>query len=183
MSVPSEPVRAAGPASPQAGRTEEFGAFYQATLAPLRTYLNRFLGNRTEAQDIAQDAFLKTYEAMGSQPVGKPRAFLFVTARRLAINFRLRRGNRVQTEEPQVLETHAGQTPDFTEAIMEEEAFDEAVRDLPPGCQQVLYLRFKEGLSHGEIADRLGLAHQTVSNHVTRALRLLREHRADASSE
>lgn len=165
---------------PPSGPKGEFAAFYQATLAPLRNYLTRFLHNRAEAQDIAHDAFIRTYEALGAHPVDNLRAFLFVTARRLAINFRQRREGRVHPEEPCQIELKAGSTPDFTEAIMEQEAFDDAVRNLPPGCQQVLHLRFKEGLSHADIASRLGLAHQTVANHITRALRLLREHRVDA---
>src|SRR5882757_7439527 len=100
MSPPPEPVR---PLPPSSAPPPDFGAFYLATVAPLRSYLNRFLGNRAEAQDIAQDAFLRTYEAMGAHPVEKPRAFLFVTARRLAINFRLRRENRLRPEQPCVL--------------------------------------------------------------------------------
>jgi RNA polymerase sigma factor (sigma-70 family) len=52
--------------------------------------------------------------------------------------------------------------------------FAAAVEALPPGCQEVLVLRLHHGLPPAEIARRLGLAESTVSNQLTRALRLVR---------
>ncbi len=54
----------------------DFAAQYRSTLTPLLRYLTRLLGNRSEAQDIAHDAYLRVYPT-----VDKP-----TTARRLAIN-------------------------------------------------------------------------------------------------
>ena len=36
----------------------DFAVLYRATLAPLRRYLTRLLGNASEAQDVAHDAYM-----------------------------------------------------------------------------------------------------------------------------
>ena len=63
-----------------------FASFYRATLTPLRRYLARMVRNHGDAEDLAHDAYLRVYEAMDGQHVERPEAFLFTTARRLALN-------------------------------------------------------------------------------------------------
>lgn len=155
----------------------DFGEFYRQTVNPLRIYLARLLGDRTEAQDIAQEAFLKTQAAMRGRQLERPRAFLFTTARNLAHNFRFRRLARVQTLDAAEFDERVGTTSDAAQHLMaqqEEERFNAAILALPPGCQQVLVLRIKQGLSHNAIAEKLNLSPSTVANQLTRAIRLLR---------
>lgn len=181
--TPPHPIPApSAPASPRPGDTDpagpDFGSFYRATLAPLRRYLAQVLGCSHEAENIAHDAYLRMHEAMHDRPVEKPTAFLYTTARRLALNYRTRRGNRMAPTDAAVLDTAAGSAPDAAHQLMarqETEALQEAIRSLPPGCREVLVLRNQEELSHDEIAQRLGIARSTVEKHLARALRLLRE--------
>src|SRR3954468_24425210 len=97
---------------------QDFRSLYQATLTPLRRYLATVLGNQHEAQDIAHDAYLRTYAAMQGQEINHPKALLFTTARRLALNFRIRRGNRMRPEENTVLDRTAADTPDAAQITM-----------------------------------------------------------------
>lgn len=53
------------------------------------------------------------------------------------------------------------------------------VDELPPRCQDVFLLRWREGLKHREIAARLGIELKTVEMHMTRALRMIRERLPD----
>ena len=175
--APAPPCVAAPPSPAVEG--EEFGALYRSTLSPLRLFLARLLGDHAEAQDIAQDAYVKTYEAMQDRPVHQPRSYLFTTARRLALTYRIRRASRMQPTEDSVLESKAGASPDPTSLVMakqDREAFAAAVRDLPRACQEVLVLRLNDGLTPPEIAQKLGIAESTVSNNLTRALRRVREY-------
>ncbi|HWA08068.1 MAG TPA: sigma-70 family RNA polymerase sigma factor [Opitutaceae bacterium] len=156
----------------------DFAALYRATLAPLRRYLARLLGNSTEAQDVAHDAYLRVYPEVEKKNVEKPEALLYVTARRLAINRLKRRDIAPFSREALDSETAASSTPGVAQQVMarqELRLLEQAIADLPEGCRAVLLLRKIELLSHREIAERLGIAVSTVEKQHARALRLLRE--------
>ena len=167
----------------------DFGLFYRAMLAPLRSYLSRILGCRVEAQDVAQNAFLRVHSAMGSRRVDEPRLYLFTTARRLAIDELRRRKRRpVHSLDHQKLDTATSPRPSTEDVVMarqELERFGKMLEKLPPGCRVVFQLCKVENLSHHEISARLGIARSTVEKQLARAFRLLREayDEADASLE
>lgn len=157
---------------------KDFKSFYRTTLSPLRRYLATVLSSAHDAQDIAHDAYMRTYVAMQKKEISQPKAFLFTTARRLALNFRMRRTSRMQPEENAVLDRETSATPHAADLAMsrqEREAMEAAILKLPEGCREVLLLRIMEELSHQEISERLGIARSTVEKHLARALRLLRE--------
>ena len=154
-----------------------FGALYRTTVAPLRRYLSRLLGNTTEAQDIAHDAYARIYPKVQDKSAKNPEAVLYTTARRLAINRLKRRGITPFVSGEANLETAASATPGVVQQVMarqELRQLEEAIAQLPEGCRAVLLLRKVELLSHYEIAQRLGIAISTVEKQHARALRLLR---------
>ncbi len=167
-------------------RQSEFARLYRATLAPLRRYLTRFLGDPDEAQDIAHDAYLRVYHAESRQPIEKPQALLFTTARNLAINRLHRRNRSPVTLDSAPSELAASQAPGVVHQVIarqELQALEQAIAELPPGCRAVLLLRKVEMLSHQEIANRLGIAISTVEKQHARALRLLKTALAANSTE
>lgn len=164
MAEPSEPPR-------------DFATLYSTTLAPLRRYLARLLGNATEAQDVAHDAYLRVYPAVTAQTPERPEALLYVTARRLAINRLKRRSISPLSREPMDEATAEAGTPGVAQQVMARQELallEQAIAELPEGCRNVLLLRKVELLSHREIAGRLGIAISTVEKQHARALRLLR---------
>ena len=165
-------------AMPDAPRNDrDFGALYRATIAPLRRYLTRLLGNNTEAQDVAHDAYLRIYPAENKPEANQPEAVLYTTARRLAINRLKRRSVSPFAPQGASLETAPSAAPGVPQQVMarqELRLLEEAIAELPEGCRAVLLLRKVELLSHREIADRLGIAVSTVEKQHARALRLLR---------
>ena len=163
--------------SEQPPRPRDFASLYRNTVAPLRRHLARILGNATEAQDIAHDAYLRVYPAVDKNSAEKPEALLYTTARRLAFN-RLKR-RRISPFAPGALEAErtASTLPGVVQQVMarqELQQLEQAIAQLPEGCRTVLLLRKIELLSHQEIADRLGIAVSTVEKQHARALRLLR---------
>ncbi len=171
---------ASGEAGPAGGG--EFGNLYRRTLGPLRNYLARFLRDHNEAQDVAHDAYLKTYEVMQKKELTKPQSYLFTTARRLAYNFRMRRGQRMVPTDGAMLDAQAGsaEDPSHAAATSEDRALlRAAVALLPPRCQTVLVLRLHEGLRPAEIAERMGTSESTVNNQLSKALRMVRTYLAE----
>jgi len=126
---------------------EAFTRLYQSTVAPLRRYLSRLLGNSGEAEEVAHDAYARIYR----KSADKPEALLYTTARRLAIN-RLKR-REISPVAPtdfgiNTTATSAPSVPDQVIARQEWSLLQTAINDLPPGCRQVLLLRKVELLSH-----------------------------------
>ena len=157
----------------------DFGAFYRATVLPLRAYLSRLLGDRAEAQDVAQNAFVRIQPSMDAGRAREPRLLLFAIARRLALNeIRRRRNQRVDGQGGVSLDDLVSTEPSVERIVaarQEMVRFEEILLRIPPGCRQVFLLRKVENLTHDEIARRLGISTKTVENHMTRAYRLLRE--------
>ena len=154
----------------------DFAGFYRATLAPLRRYLARLLGNATEAQDVAHDAYLRVYPKVQDQSAASPEAVLYTTARRLAINRLKRRSITPIASTPPPVDSLSTE-PGVAQQVMarqELQQLEVAIAQLPEGCRAVLLLRKIELLSHQEIAQRLGIAISTVEKQHARALRLLR---------
>jgi RNA polymerase sigma factor (sigma-70 family) len=174
MPDPTPPAPPPAP-TPPAGR--DFATLYRATLAPLRRYLSRLLGNTAEAQDIAHDAYIRVYPTVTQPSTEQPEALLYVTARRLAINRLKRRSISPIHSGPADFESAASAAPGVEQQVMARQELtllETAIAELPTGCRAVLLLRKVELLSHREIADRLGIAVSTVEKQHARALRLLR---------
>ena len=60
------------------------------------------------------------------------------------------------------------------------EALEEALAELRPEHREVLLLRFRQGLTYGELAEVQGLALGTVKTHLHRARKRLAELLAEA---
>ena len=153
-------------------RTEIFTKLFAESRQALHRYIRRFVGSSETAQEIVQEAFLRTYRQRES--VTTLRAFLFSTARNLAANeYRHRRtvergalgdcgDSRVKTEQ---------ESPE-TELLRDERnrLIQEAIDRLPPQCRAAFALRVFHECSYKEVADRLGISAKTVEKHIARGL-------------
>jgi RNA polymerase sigma-70 factor, ECF subfamily len=144
----------------------------------LRQYVRRLVRSRETAEDIVQEAFLRTYEH--AERVEIPRAFLFSTARNLATNFH--RHNRVaQTDSLQEWDVSnvvaRGESVEG-QALADERSrlLKDAVERLSPQCRAAFTLRVFHACSYKDIAARLGLSPKTVENHIARGLRETHEY-------
>jgi len=150
---------------------------YRAEITRLRKYLSRLLRSDAEADDVAQDAFLRLHRRSELQTYGCRRAVLFKTAYRLALNrVRARRSNPLDRAD----ELRPGLEPPCdmgttTEqdliAKERESAVKSALEHLPPRCRQVIELRTVQELSFREISDTLGLSVSTLEKHLVKGKR------------
>ena len=141
----------------------------------LRAWLQSRFPADFDFDDIVQDAFLRVLQAHERENLRSPRAFLFKTARNLALD-RLRHSRVAQTEALvesdalYVLEEGMG-VPEIVARNQELELLTEAIQTLPKRCRQVFTLRKVYDLSQKEIARKLGISEHTVSAQMTIALR------------
>jgi len=134
-----------------------------------------------DLSDLRQDIFMRVYEAAVRD--GKPdatAAFVFTCARNLLVD-RVRRAQVVPFETVADLEELPVQpseefTPErLVDSKQKLELLQLAMDDLSPRCREVVMLRKIEGLSHKEIASRLGIAEGTIEKQVTLGVRALAE--------
>jgi RNA polymerase sigma-70 factor (ECF subfamily) len=142
----------------------------------IKRLLARFLPRRSDVEDLAQETFLRAFAAEATQEIVSPRAFLFTTARNLALNEAQRMANISNTSledfpAPDVLGSDSQVSGDETlysrQKMM---VFAEAVSALPEQCRRVFLLRKVHGLSQKEVAGALGIAESTVEKQVAAGL-------------
>lgn len=134
------------------------------------------LGDPDDAQDAAQEAFLRAYSSLPRFDLHRPlRPWLLRIVTNLARN-RLRSAGRYfaalaryARAEPEALIQAGPEQPADSEALWR------SVRRLPPDAQQVIYLRYFLEMSEGEIASTLNVAAGTVKSRLHRALARLRQ--------
>ncbi len=150
---------------------------YRNHAGSLTRFLSRFLDSRVEIEDVLQEAFLKALEAESNVHIESPLAYLFKTAKNLALNsIAERRRKRTDPiadfEELSVLydlKLISNFDPE-SQALMEEQLAlaGEALEQLTPRVREVFVLRKVYGFSHKEIAKRLGIAVSTVEKHIVK---------------
>ena len=147
----------------------------------LRAFLSRSLPYRDEVSDVVQETYarLLALSPERRRAVRSWRAFLFTTARHIAMDH-LRRRDLVSLEA--LPETIGGDVvwsggeesrPDeIVNLTQERRLLAQVIASLPEKCRQVLTLRKIHGLSQKEIALRMGIAEHTVEKHVSHGVRL-----------
>jgi len=150
-------------------------------------FLCRMLGNEDDANDLAQDTFLRAYRARGSyRPEQRFRTWLFTIAANLARNqlrWRSRHPNVSLDAESETAEQTLGDTlpssnatPDqATVATERDEAVRAAVQDLPDGMREAIVLCEWEEMAVAEAAAVLQSTPKAVESRLYRARKLLRE--------
>jgi len=161
--------------------SSELEAWFIREVLPLEADLMQFLRrswqNRSDLDDLCQEVYVRTYEAALSGMPKPARPFVFAIARNLVID-RVRREHIVPIEAVADLD-ELGVALDAASPERHVMARDElrllqaAIDRLPPRCREVFILGRIEGLSGRQIAQRLGIAETTVSDHLTAGLNAL----------
>ena len=166
------------------GHFERLVATYQDRLY---AFALRLTGSLPDAEEIAQDAFVRAYQALRRYPADRLRTLsLRPWLYQIALNvFRNRvRGRQlqlvplVQDDAGQELEPQDDRTPRPDIAVEHAELRDTLsalVQALPERYRVAVVLRHVQGLGYGEMATILKQPIGTVKANVHRGLRLLRK--------
>ena len=137
--------------------------------------------NAADAEDLAQEAFVRAYETMGRFRLGErfgPWIYRIVTNLALdVVKHRVRfRHEELDTTEP-AARRDAADLPASANEIARR--VDQALESLPEMQRIVARLSLVEGFEHSEIADMMKLSEGTVRSHLSLARGKLREQLAD----
>lgn len=132
----------------------------------LRNWLKARFSTIGDVDDLVQETYSRLLRVRETGSVACPRAFLFITARNLALNHLRHQRYEASTDLPD--EDRAGVVdggapiPDSLAHAEDLQLLTRAIQSLPDRCRQVLTLRKIYGLTQKETAERLGIAEHTV---------------------
>jgi len=161
-------------------------ALYERRAALVFGLCLRVLGDRSEAEEVLEDVFFELWQRSERFDPGRsaPLAYLVTLARSRAIDRlrRARRGAHAPDTASEEARAEAREPAAHGESPLAEAQRSERRRlvaallgGLDPADRHALELSFFAGLSHGEIASRLGQPLGTVKTRIRRALLRLRD--------
>ena len=158
----------------QSGEEATFDELMGRYKRPVVNFCYRLLGNAEDADDVAQEVFLRVYQRIGDFKLhGKFSTWLFALAHNACID-RLRWRKRHPTEsldtapEP-AIDSHETETREIGDQIAA------AVAQLPEDQRTAIVLAEYHGLSYAEIAGVMHCSEKSVESRLYRAKQTLRQ--------
>lgn len=128
----------------------------------------KMLGDDAESKDVVSDVFAHLLDSGKDLRTDTLQSYLLTSVRNRCINLLVKK----QRTQAVVVDLNVENT--------DRELLDDMYRyidgQLPPLSQQVLRLRYQQGLKYREIAEALQVSEVTVHNHLSQSLKQLKDH-------
>jgi RNA polymerase sigma factor (sigma-70 family) len=150
---------------------------------PLVRYLAKKVPISEDANDLAQEAFLRMFKFQQTEKLENASAFLFKTANNLLID-QIRRSrlhdNYLSAVRPpeQTQSSEANLAPSAERTISAREQLDKAMHlidSLPDKAKRAFLLNRSAGMSYAEIAVEMQVSKSMVEKYIIAALKVLRD--------
>jgi RNA polymerase sigma-70 factor (ECF subfamily) len=161
------------------GDPKALAILYRRFAPGLLDYLTRVLGERSDAEDLLHETFLRIFEGQGRyEGRGRFRSWIYTVATHLARD-RLRQRRRRGELAAAVAEALSSRpAADPIEQVARQELvkrIDSALADLPASYAMVFHLRVREEFSYHEIAEICDEPEGTLRSRVHHALKRIRQ--------
>ena len=159
------------------GDEDAFCELYATYKNRLIYFAMRFLKSREYAEDVFQDAFTVVWQSRRFiNPDASFSSYLYTIMRNRILN-QLRNA----ANEEKLKESILSQALDYTEDTKREVMLNDlkslishALQQLTPRQREIFEMSREGQLSHKEIADKLGISVNTVQEHISTSLKLIR---------
>ncbi|MBC7254879.1 MAG: sigma-70 family RNA polymerase sigma factor [Chloroflexi bacterium] len=156
-----------------------FGVLYERYVDRIYNYIFHRVGNVCDAEDLTSRTFFRALSHLADyQDQGYPfSAWLYRIAHNLVANWHRDRSRRPMIALDEIVaRSLSEQHPEaVTEARVTMRLLREVIRTLDPVRQELLVLKFAEGLSNAEIGEILGRSEGAIKSLYHRTLLQLRE--------
>ena len=159
----------------EAAFTEVF-YYYEPRIFP---FILKMTDSKALAQEIVQELFLTLWVRRDSaSQIEHPRSYIFRMAANKTTTWLKKEARKTHVEKNAMeLISDEYNTAEEKIAFQEmQESVNKAVEQLPPQQKLVYQLNRQQGLKNEEIAQQLNISEKTVKNHLTEALRSIRNH-------
>jgi len=153
-----------------------FSSFFKTHAKSLRNFLIYKFGNKDQAEDLTQEAFIKLWQNCASVPIEKAKSYIYTIANNSSLN-EIKHKKVVLEYENNF--TGSDKTNENPEYILEEKQFKnkllKAIEDLNE-TQRVAFLMHRiDGKKYSEIAEELNISVKAVEKRIHLALVELRK--------
>ncbi len=133
--------------------------------------MRRRLGCAFDADDLAQDTFLRILKSDAAAAIREPKDFLVTVAKRVMVDFFRRKTlERAYLEMLALIPAAYAPSPEQRQCLLESlQQIDSMLDGLGPKVKQAFLLSQLEGLGYAEIALRLGVSVSSVKKYMARA--------------
>lgn len=140
----------------------------------------RMVGNAADAEDLAQDTFIKAFRSIRLYDSKYPfHTWLFKIAHNTAIDFLRANKHAAMTiddsENPIEIEDQGPSLEEKAEHFSQKEVIERQLSSLPPPYREILVLRHQQELSYEEIAQTLEIPIGTVKVRLFRAREIMKD--------
>lgn len=161
-----------------AGDREAFTRLVEAYQIPVYNLAYRMLGDAREAEDAAQETFLRAYTRLATYQTDKKFSswLLAIASHHCIDRLRRRRFTWLSLDELPFLDQAAGERNHPEEAAIRQEERDEVrkmLNQLPPHYRAAVILRYWYELSYREIAEVMETTESAVKSRLFRAREML----------
>ncbi len=170
----------------EAGNVDAFNTLFLRYYDRIYTVSLQVCKVEVTAKDIAQQVFLKLWEKRQSlSQIRNPEAWLFTVARnQVADILRAQLLNDKYTRFVQEFFREEEASPEELLIIRQQkELLEKSLLELSPRQQEIYRMNREQGMTYGEIAEELGISHDTVKEHISKSIkkirRFIREHRTE----
>jgi RNA polymerase sigma-70 factor (ECF subfamily) len=137
-------------------------------------FLRRRLAIADDAEDVAQETYIRMMRYEGSSEINSPSAMLFRIAVNVA-NDHGRAGLARQTKRHTQIDDVdlISEQPSAEREVLASQTLDlllDTIENLPPKCKQVFLLSRASDMTYPEIATHCGISVKMVEKHISRAI-------------
>jgi RNA polymerase sigma-W factor len=169
------------------GEERAFGELLDKYKASVYSICCRMVRNRTDAEDLAQEVFIRTFSVLDRYDPSYPfSSWLFRITSNLCIDFlRREKGSMISLDQPvegsegdmqRQLPSNVVKPDREMETREMMAALEEAISILPEHYRIIVILRHQEQMSYEEIAEDLGIPLGTVKARIHRARNMIKSY-------
>jgi RNA polymerase sigma factor (sigma-70 family) len=147
-------------------------------------FVARRISTAADAQDVAQEAYLRLLRVERKDLIRDPRAYVYRIASNIILELEIKRradlnGLMKWSEDNRLLNEESGDVDAAVEAVALQARLESVIRELSPKCRAVLILHRRDGLTYEEISAKIAISTSMVKKYLAQGLRHCRERLKD----
>ena len=160
-----------------------FEHLFRTHFERLCSFARQYVADQDTAQDICQKVFIRLWEKRAEMDSGRSIAsYLFTAVKNRCLNH-IRDHKKYRSHLLDVdcgdIEIGLAITEDHFAVAELQQRIDAVLNTLPPKCREVFELSRYEQKKYKEIAAELDISQKTVEAHMSKAIKILRDHLGD----